>query len=661
MQGNNQLDHRLPPRLFTTDRFPSGRLNIYSKPDLLAFIRHVLRDTLEFQFIRSSCFGKLFDLPTCQCPVSCKLTHAMLTRHLVCEDKHTFWSIFGSDPIKFGLQEFGTITGLPCGAFPVGYTTDKEDQSKAYKDPFWIKLIGKKRFTTIADLRRKLETHTCRGLLKQETFRLKGFPLALQLLAYQAVPKLQSTIPIPFDSLTIMDLIEPHLPLYPAPSISDILSVEADPDLSSNITPTTTWMGSLARCIQRDDRVSYKEQLIADHRPFNKDLWHGGDTSVPIISPPSDEDEPILERKTRKPKAPCKKVLKSKPASSKVLKPRKTSKKSDTGHKQRCISSYFHAVSSSRTSNDKILELLSGISDQISNRQKEQKLLRKLLKRKKTPTSLKRSAFHTLRDLSKKGHQSHKGCLAEPTNQKTADFSHQTSLPPMEEYHPFTHSPVVSQYAAQLYGSTSVSKSTGEPVHEQAVETPAVHTSPIHTSPVQDTTDHLVAVHNSPTHNSPINNTPIHEKTPFHPTLTTLPYLRRPSVIYDASDHPNSSEIHHILFHGKEIFDPISPDPPSLSKPKFDSLPLPFTPDTSSNKGSDSLPGFVGHATTINAFSAPTTSNPFSVANSIVPNIQDQQTEDNDIVELSVGSPAREMHIHIPSIEENFLAKEFYY
>ena len=185
-------------------------------------------------------------------------------------------------------------------------------------------------------------------------------------------------------------------------------------------------MGSLARCIQRDDRVSYKEQLIADHRPFNKDLWHGGDTSVPIISPPSDEDEPILERKTRKPKAPCKKVLKSKPASSKVLKPRKTSKKSDTGHKQRCISSYFHAVSSSRTSNDKILELLSGISDQISNRQKEQKLLRKLLKRKKTPTSLKRSAFHTLRDLSKKGHQSHKGCLAEPTNQKTADFSHQT-------------------------------------------------------------------------------------------------------------------------------------------------------------------------------------------------------------------------------------------
>ncbi|KAG2248953.1 hypothetical protein Bca52824_088581 [Brassica carinata] len=83
MQGNNQPDHCLPPRLFATDRFPSGRHNIYSKPELLAFIRHVLRDTEEFQYIRSSCFGKLFDLPARQCPSSGKLIHAMLTRQLV--------------------------------------------------------------------------------------------------------------------------------------------------------------------------------------------------------------------------------------------------------------------------------------------------------------------------------------------------------------------------------------------------------------------------------------------------------------------------------------------------------------------------------------------------------------------------------------------------
>ncbi|WZZ77495.1 hypothetical protein YC2023_098067 [Brassica napus] len=236
----------------------------------------------------------------------------MLTRQLVVEDKHTLWSVFGSDPIKFGLHEFGTITGLPCGAFPVGYTTDKEDQSQAHKDPYWIELIGKKRFTTIADLRRKLETDkhmpgpqklrlaliiivdgvliahqqtprptlkyvrmvkdvnafclhpwgresflktiTCMKplkfvpllcedptgklveLLKEETLMLKGFSLALQLLAYQTAPNLLSTIPIPFDSHSIMDLVVPHLPLYPMPSINDILSVEADPDVSFTTT-----------------------------------------------------------------------------------------------------------------------------------------------------------------------------------------------------------------------------------------------------------------------------------------------------------------------------------------------------------------------------------------------------------------------------------------
>ncbi|KAG2246878.1 hypothetical protein Bca52824_086506 [Brassica carinata] len=93
MQGKNQPDHRLPPRLFATDRFPSGRHNIYLKPELLAFIRHVLRDTEEFKYIRSSCFGKLFDLPARQCPSSGKLIHAMLTRQLVCGDKHTLWSL----------------------------------------------------------------------------------------------------------------------------------------------------------------------------------------------------------------------------------------------------------------------------------------------------------------------------------------------------------------------------------------------------------------------------------------------------------------------------------------------------------------------------------------------------------------------------------------
>ncbi|KAF3497683.1 hypothetical protein DY000_02052122 [Brassica cretica] len=494
---------------------------------------------------------------------------------------------------------------------------------------------------------------------------LKGSPLALQMLAYQTAPNLLSTIPIPFDSHSIMDLVVPHLPLYPVPSINDILSVEADPD------------------------------LIADNYHFEKHLWHGGDTSQPITTPATDEDEPILQEKSRKSKAPRKKAAKSKPPPKNALKPRKTSKKNCTTRKQRCISSYFQSAASSSTSNDKILELLSAISeqttklsDQVSELKNESKLLRKLLKRKKTPTCLKRSAFHTLLDLSKKGRQAHRGCQTEPTEPTTADLSHQTSPKPMEDDHLFSHSPVVSQYEAHLHGSTSLRKQTtklsAEPVHTTPTQASPVHTSPLHASPVHTSPLNPSPVHTTPLQASPVHTTPLQaspiQKSPAHssplrnsPCYTTPPSNRPPSVIYDASAHPNSPEIHHLLFHGKEIFELVSPDPPSFTQPKYDSStnqasrrqisplsPFSFTPETSPNKSSDSLIGFVGHATAINAFSATATSNPFSVANTIPPYIQAQSTEDSDIVELSDGSPARERPRHMPSMEENHLAKELY-
>lgn len=239
----------------------------------------------------------------------------MLSRQLITKDPNTLWSVFGPDPIKFGLEEFGTITGLPCGAFPVGYTTEKGNQSKALKEKFWVELFGKRRFITIADCCHIIETDktmpgwrklclaliiivdgvliahqqtprptlkyvkmlknvhtfcahpwgresfiktiTCMKppkyhpvgctdpegtlvqLLKQESFRLQGFPLALQLLAYQTVPKLLTTIPIPFDTRSIMDLVEPQIPSYPAPTITDILRVEWDPDVSLITTLNT--------------------------------------------------------------------------------------------------------------------------------------------------------------------------------------------------------------------------------------------------------------------------------------------------------------------------------------------------------------------------------------------------------------------------------------
>lgn len=306
--GPSSPDFRLPPRLFATDRFPTRRLNIYSSPDLLPFIRNVLRDTPEFETIRRSCFGKLFDLPARQCPVSCKLIHAFLTRQLVCLPKNTLWSAFGGSPFRYGLEEFGTVTGLPCGSYPERYNPNTGKAIVAGKDRVWKRLFGKKKFVTIADLCRMLETDkdmdgwkkirialiiivdgvliahkqearptpryvrmvenlktflafpwgresflktiscmkppkfvpkkcedpvaTLVKTLKQRSYRLQGFPLSLQLVAFRAIPLLLDYIPAPSNNLTVMDLEDGTLPQHKSINAIHIRRVEFDPNVN---------------------------------------------------------------------------------------------------------------------------------------------------------------------------------------------------------------------------------------------------------------------------------------------------------------------------------------------------------------------------------------------------------------------------------------------
>ncbi|KAL0814521.1 hypothetical protein Bca101_070964 [Brassica carinata] len=307
LRGNNKPDKRLPPRLFTTDRSPTGRLNIYSKPDILPFIQHVLMNTKELQYIKNSCFGKLFELPARQCHVSCKLIHAFLTRQLLCEDNNTLWTVFRSDPIRFGLQEFGTITWLPCGEFPTDYDTELEVQSNNIRDPDW-------------ECKDPIGELVC--LLRQDSFRLKGFPLALQLLAFQAVPQLQTIIPAPVDTLSISQLEEPHLPLHSIINYVDILRVEAEQNLAVTsliqIQSQTQPGWGVWTDVVADERVTYMENLIANHYPFKKHLWPGGDRSGPILIFVPHEEQPAPNRNALKPR----KTLK-KPSSSRFQTPKR--------------------------------------------------------------------------------------------------------------------------------------------------------------------------------------------------------------------------------------------------------------------------------------------------------------------------------------------------
>ncbi|KAF3537077.1 hypothetical protein F2Q69_00025318 [Brassica cretica] len=437
-------DLRLPPRLFATDRFPTRRHNIYSSPDLLPFIRNVLRDTPEFETIRRSCFGKLFDLPARQCPVSCKLIHAFLTRQLT---------------------------------------------------------------------------------LKQRSFRLQGFPLSLQLVAFRAIPLLLDYIPAPLNNLTLMDLEDGTLPQHKSINAIHIRRVEFDPNLvvtpiiPIESEPQPGW--GLFPDDAKDDSVIYLEQLIAGQHSFNKHMWHGGVTSEPIIKKP--------KIRVKKKAATIKQSLQTRQPSAK---------------KQRRI----------------------------------MKQLKREMKHRKKRSHARLSSFNKLLSRRKQSN----------TPPYTPEPSHNQDDAPMEtDDLPQTTSPIISQYEAQLHRDSADDHLARSPVTDHCIHTESVHVSPNHINP---------CVHTSPDHNddsrqvSPVfNQTPQPSQVITHPNDDTDDYDKPPrtpvsvqppwdelnSVVYDKSDHPNSPEINHILYHGVRIYDPINPDPPIFDSSIPRSLLLP--------------------------------------------------------------------------------------
>ncbi|KAL1204455.1 hypothetical protein V5N11_004041 [Cardamine amara subsp. amara] len=125
-QHSTHFDSELPLRLFTTDIYPDARLNIYSKPAILCWIKRYLKGTPKFQKILDFCFGYLFEIYVHRSPISCKLINALLCRQLVTKKKYELWSVFGGKPLRFALSDFGLVTGLPCQKFPEGYEYEEQ-------------------------------------------------------------------------------------------------------------------------------------------------------------------------------------------------------------------------------------------------------------------------------------------------------------------------------------------------------------------------------------------------------------------------------------------------------------------------------------------------------------------------------------------------------
>ncbi|CAH8382689.1 unnamed protein product [Eruca vesicaria subsp. sativa] len=462
-----------------------------------------------------------------------------------------------------------------------------------------------------------------------------------------------------------MDLEDCHLPQHPSINSIDIRRVEFDPDLV--VTPIIpiesqaqpgwgVWDDD-----DKDDSVIYLEQLIADEHSFNKQMWHGGVTSEPLIQ------EPKKRVRVKKKSPPIKQSLKPKQPSS---------------SNQRRISSYFTRSSVHSFTNVQLTEIVIQLSMEI-------KQLRREMKRRKKRSHHRQSSFHysMLPRRKKSKTTPHK---PESTPPNTDGLHNQDGGMETDEF-PQTCSPVISQYEAQLHRDATADPLLSDP----CIQSQSVHVSPnhnnisVHISPDHKEGIHNLTVHRSPDHkedsghHSPVDPQTIHhpppdtysyDEPPLTPVSVQPPWSELKSAIYDQSDHPNSPEINHILYHGVRIYDAVNPDPPifdssippSSPQPIFDSSippsspprnclilsPQPTTLLTSPTKSIDSLSGFAGHAATVNAFTATASSN--------TPPHKEQKTEGvepntDEVVDLT---ETKDMERHVLSLEEIHLSNE---
>ncbi|KAG7656540.1 hypothetical protein ISN44_As01g036170 [Arabidopsis suecica] len=265
----NDLDTRLPPRLFATDRYPDARLNIYSRPDILTVICDVLKGSKEMETILDSCFGFLFSLRVSECPISDKLVHALLCRQLVTKQKYEMWTVFGGQPLRLSLVEFGSVTGLPCGEFPEEYEPDFFPRRENGTNDYWDVLIGEDKNATLADISSK----------------------------FQALKGIENPLKLPLALLLIVDGVliannQTHRPTFKSNFLSLFLQMTVIPMLSVN-TNEDGW-GEWDDEV-RDKKVLYLIEQISKCHNFTKKESPGGYADLPLIY--VNEKEPVVQHK----------------------------------------------------------------------------------------------------------------------------------------------------------------------------------------------------------------------------------------------------------------------------------------------------------------------------------------------------------------------------
>ncbi|CAN7048521.1 unnamed protein product [Brassica oleracea var. botrytis] len=144
-------------RMFPDGEEPVGvRVLAYHRSSGIRSILRALSDD-EIQFIKASTFGKFIDLAD-KPAFSGRFARYILSRQLKVNQKNQVWFRFAGNPIRFSLREFAIVTGLPCGKFPK--ISRKNKKERMAETLYWPTLFGGTYVVSVSSVIRLLRKKT---------------------------------------------------------------------------------------------------------------------------------------------------------------------------------------------------------------------------------------------------------------------------------------------------------------------------------------------------------------------------------------------------------------------------------------------------------------------------------------------------------------------